>query len=45
LQELSHHLSLGDDELLLDSHVGRRCGASLPLLPKLLGNARFGPTI
>jgi hypothetical protein len=36
LQELTHHLSLGDDELLLDSHVGRRWRSVTPTCTKTI---------
>jgi hypothetical protein len=37
LLELAHHLSLGDDELLLDSHVGRRWWSVTPTCTKTIG--------
>jgi hypothetical protein len=37
LQELAHHLCLGDDELLLDSHVGRRWRSVSPICTKTIG--------
>jgi hypothetical protein len=37
LQELAHHLNLGDDELLLDSHVGRRWRSVTPTCTKTIG--------
>jgi hypothetical protein len=37
LQELTHHLSLGDHELLLDSHVGRRWQSVTPTCAKTIG--------
>jgi hypothetical protein len=37
LQELAYHLSLGDDELLLDSHVGRRWQSVTPTCTKTIG--------
>jgi hypothetical protein len=45
LQELPHHLSLGDHKLLLMVMLGAGGGASLPLAPKPLGEARVCPTI
>jgi hypothetical protein len=45
LQELSHHLTFGDDELLLDSHVGRRWRSVTPTCTKSIGDTRVGPTI
>jgi hypothetical protein len=37
LQELAHHLSLGDHELLLDGHVGRRGRSVTPTCTKTIG--------
>jgi hypothetical protein len=37
LQELSHHLNLAGDELLLDSHVGRRWRSVTPTCTKTIG--------
>jgi hypothetical protein len=45
LQELVHHLSLGDHELLLNGHVGRRWWSVTPTCTKPLGDARVCPTI
>jgi hypothetical protein len=37
LQEVTHHLRLGDHELLLDGHVGRRWRRGTPTCTKTIG--------
>jgi hypothetical protein len=39
LQELPHHLSLGDHKLLLDGHVGRRRRSVTPTGTKTIGRS------
>jgi hypothetical protein len=39
LQELSHHLGLGDHKLLLNGHVGRRRRSVTPACTKAIGRS------
>jgi hypothetical protein len=39
LQELMHHLSLGDHKLLLNGHVGRRWRSVTPACTKTVGGS------
>jgi hypothetical protein len=39
LQELSHHLHLGDHKLLLNGHVGRRSRSVTPTCTKTIGRS------
>jgi hypothetical protein len=39
LQELMHHLSLGDHKLLLNGHIGRRWWSVTPTCTKTIGGS------
>jgi hypothetical protein len=39
LQELTHHLSLGDHKLLFNGHVGRRRRSVTPTCSKTIGRS------